>query len=246
MYQYFHNSMIYKFNNTSGIMDNSRLLDIYNNVEQCILSTYNSWLQDKWDIIIKEESVRGYSCNHFNILNLDIAKCLVWDIFLLKLHIPLATNEDILNYYNVKDKAIYLNTQGIDLYKMIDCVLNYMTIEVLPVTADCIFYQVISTIPPVIASLTDVPNLPNYGNLQNGHVFDITLANHTTGFAFWILDSLQDVTDITSPLSGSILSNFTKTTVDIEVTPNNIVSYKQYVYLFPIMLNGSQIFTITI
>lgn len=129
MYNFYYNSIPCTFNTVDNIvLNNDKIVEVYNQVEQCILSTYNSWLQGVWSNIIKDESIRGYSCLHNNILYFDVAKSLVWDTFLLKLHIPTATNEDIVTYLGIKDKALFLNTIDIDLFKMIDCVLSNIDI----------------------------------------------------------------------------------------------------------------------
>lgn len=251
MYNFYHSSIPCVINYKDGsilntVLENNKIVEIYNQVEQCILSTYNSWLQGVWSNIIKEENIRGYSCLHNNILYFDVAKSLVWDVMLLKLHIPTATNEDILNYFNIKDKALFLNTIGVDLFKMIDCILNYDTFTYENITLNYFIYTNTLGVPPTIpTSSNDINNLIKYPNPSNGNVYTITLPNQSTGVVFWIPDDLQDITSITSPLSGDILNLFTVDTIEIDMG-DYLVSYKQYSFIFLIPLNNSQTFTITI
>lgn len=129
MYQYYINSSDTPFGEITpnAPITNATLVSAYNDVHNKIFTTYQTWQQEYWDNIIVGEGLHGNSCLHSNLLYFNIAKDMIWDMLLLKLHIPTATKDDILTYYGVNDKAIFLNTYNIDLYRMIDCVSSYLT-----------------------------------------------------------------------------------------------------------------------
>lgn len=129
MYQYYINSNDTVFGGVTPAVPitNNLLVSIYNEIHNTLFTTYHSWQQDTWSNIIIAEGLHGNSCLHDNLLYFNIAKDMIWDMILLKLHIPTANKDDILTYYGVEDKAIFLNKYNIDLYRMVDCVSSYLT-----------------------------------------------------------------------------------------------------------------------
>lgn len=129
MYQYYINSNDTVFGGVTPAVPitNSLLVSIYNEVHNKLFTTYHGWQQTIWGNIIVDEGLHGNSCLHDNLLYFNIAKDMIWDMILLKLHIPTANKDDILTYYGVEDKAIFLNKYNIDLYNMVDCVSSYLT-----------------------------------------------------------------------------------------------------------------------
>src|SRR5665648_285508 len=119
MYNYYINSAeIFDLNDGIGVtsITNERLVTIYNRINYDIVNKTYGFQQSAWDDIIVEEGLTGRSCIHDNLLYFNIAKDLVWDILLMKLHVPTTTKDKLYEYYDVKSKALFLNTYGIDLY----------------------------------------------------------------------------------------------------------------------------------
>ena len=161
--------MFYYYKNTTTGVNNDTLRSTYYDIHTILFNLYFTWNDNLWSDIIHDESIKGKSCLHKDILYFNIALDLVWSMYLHKIHIPSVTKHQLYKYFDIKNKAIFLQRYNIDLYAMLATLDSY--IHTYPKFG--LYYNKYAIIGNLAPIGTHIPSLDELDILASSNILDL-------------------------------------------------------------------------